>query len=83
MPELEEYDIDFSLPQSRQILNEKCQFCGKSKPPGQEDVDFWEPTECLHACCSQCARKQYHPKTLADLCYALCPVCDGEESLRN
>jgi hypothetical protein len=65
------------------VSNTRCPFCGRSKDQDIEDHDFWEPTDCSHACCQDCARPQYDEKTLEPLLYSLCPSCDVATVLNN
>jgi hypothetical protein len=65
------------------VSNTRCPFCGRSKDQDIEDHDFWEPTDCSHPCCQDCARPQHDEKTLEPLLYSLCPSCDLATVLNN
>lgn len=75
---LEELRMDDDGQGGYRVLNRACPFCGRSKPPEEEDVEWWEPTECGHACCSDCAKQAHHPVTGEYEHYSLCPSCDRE-----
>jgi hypothetical protein len=79
MPE----DYFFDDAQEPEVSNTRCPFCGRSKDGGIDDHDFWEPTECSHACCQDCARPQFDEKSLEPLLYSLCPTCDLATVLKN
>jgi len=79
MPE----DYHFADAPEPLVLNTRCPFCGRSKDQEIDDHDFWEPTDCSHACCQDCARPQYDEKTLEPLLYSLCPSCDLATVLNN
>jgi hypothetical protein len=65
------------------ISNKRSRFCGRSKNPDVDDHDFWEPTDCYHACCQDYARPQYDERSLEPLLYFLCPSCDLATVLNN
>src|SRR4051794_36020464 len=49
-----------------------CPFCKRSKPPEIEGWDWWEFTDCGHACCVGCSIK--------DEGSAYCPACGRDAS---
>ncbi len=79
MPE----DYHFADAPEPVLSNTRCPFCGRFKDQEIDDHDFWEPTECSHACCQDCARPQYDEKSLEPLLYSLCPNCDRATVLKN
>ncbi len=47
---LQEYDWD-----DGEIRDTICPFCLDVLPAGDDPTEFFEPTECLHACCWRCS----------------------------
>ena len=76
-------DYQFTDAPEPEVSNTRCPFCGRSKDEGIDDYDFWEPTECSHACCQDCARPQFDENSLESLLYSLCPTCDLAMVLSN
>jgi hypothetical protein len=76
-------DYHFADAPAPEVSNTKCPVCGRCKNKDIDDHDFWEPTDCSHARCQDCARPQYDEKTLEPLLYSLCTTCDLATGLNN
>jgi hypothetical protein len=64
---LQEYEWD-----DGEIVDTVCPFCLDEIPDYCDPIEFWEPTECCHACCSRCSKINLEGG------WSLCPSCAAE-----
>jgi hypothetical protein len=69
-----------------------CPFCGQSPPEGLEDLpndapiplgklisqSWWQPTDCGHVCCADCAIWPVDAESGQPIADAVCPACAAE-----
>jgi hypothetical protein len=61
------------------IADKVCPFCLDVLSDDDDPEDFWEPTECCHACCWQCSKM--NPEGGWCVCPACAPDCTENDLL--